>query len=70
MSLGLVSGGATPASAPRPASSSSAPGGPVRRRNLGRLSDLDYDDKKNKSQYNGNSTEQDSWFDKKQPSAI
>ena len=32
----------------------------ARRRNMGRLSDLDDEDRKNKSQYNGNSTEQDS----------
>ena len=34
-------------------------GGARQRRNLGRLSDLD-DDNERKSQYNGNSTEQDS----------
>ena len=34
-------------------------GGARHRRNLGRLSDLD-DDNERKSQYNGNSTEQDS----------
>ena len=43
----------------QPKSSTGASGGSARdRRNLGRLSDLDDDERK--SQYNGNSTEQDS----------
>merc|ERR1739838_133449 len=61
--FGLFTGAAQQQSIDQSAPSSSK--GPstndaARRRNMAHLSDLDDDDRKNKSQYNGNSTEQDS----------